>query len=221
MTIPNQNLMRVCKKCDKEKPLSEFMPNPNNGGKTYQYKCRDCDNLYHIEWRKKQEERYRTMQRKRHHERMNVMNPEELALWRKNKVVKKSAKYYQDKHDVYMAYGGYKCACCGEKIHDFLTIDHTENNGRNHRREIGTSSNSLVYWLKKNNYPEGFQILCWNCQWGKLKNGGTCPHQAVRNDHPVTGVGSSDSKQSVPKVGNDMICSTWKHVAVSKEAGLN
>jgi hypothetical protein len=30
--------------------------------------------------------------------------------------------------------------------------------------------------LRRNNYPEGFQILCMNCQFGKRMNNGVCPH---------------------------------------------
>lgn len=47
-----------------------------------------------------------------------------------------------------------------------LTIDHIHNDGAKHRREItgGISQNGakLYAWLKKNNYPEGFQVMCWN-----------------------------------------------------------
>jgi hypothetical protein len=31
-------------------------------------------------------------------------------------------------------------------------------------------------WLRKHNYPEGFQVLCHNCNMGRQINGGVCPH---------------------------------------------
>lgn len=70
-------------------------------------------------------------------------------------------------------YGG-KCACCGEKEYRFLTIDHKNNDGAQHRKTIGKT---LYYWLYQNGFPKEFQILCWNCNcsrhfWGK------CPHKA-------------------------------------------
>ena len=67
------------------------------------------------------------------------------------------------------------CVCCGETEERFLSIDHIANNGANHRREIGVDQ--LHRWLEKNNYPEGYQTLCMNCNWGKHRNGGICPHQ--------------------------------------------
>ncbi len=76
---------------------------------------------------------------------------------------------------VFNAYGGYKCTCCGEKQQAFLTIDHVNNNGCEHRRQIGQSN--CYRWLKQNDYPSGFQVLCMNCQWGRKNCGGVCPHQ--------------------------------------------
>lgn len=67
-----------------------------------------------------------------------------------------------------------KCACCGESNIKFLTIDHINNDGAEHRNEIGRSK--LYSWLIKNNFPEGFQVLCMNCNWGKAQNKGVCPH---------------------------------------------
>lgn len=71
-------------------------------------------------------------------------------------------------------YGG-KCNCCGESEPIFLSIDHIDNNGAAHRREVG---NKIYNWLEKHNYPKGnFQLLCFNCNFGKRVNGGICPHK--------------------------------------------
>lgn len=83
-------------------------------------------------------------------------------------------KHKKLKIEVFMAYGGFKCSCCGETIDKFLTIDHINNNGNDHRRKIGSSS--LYKWLKANNFPPEFQVLCYNCNLGKYLNGGKCPH---------------------------------------------
>lgn len=76
-------------------------------------------------------------------------------------------------------YGGSppSCRCCGEQIWVFLTLDHTQNDGANHRRKIGTRS--IVAWLKKHNWPEGFSVLCYNCNVGRYRNGGICPHKGA------------------------------------------
>ncbi len=57
-----------------------------------------------------------------------------------------------------------KCKCCGENHYEFLTIDHINNDGAEHRKEIG---GNLYEWLISNNFPEGFQVLCYNCNMCK------------------------------------------------------
>ena len=85
------------------------------------------------------------------------------------------AKKYQEKlkFTVLTEYseGDYpKCVICGEERMGCLSIDHINNDGAEHRREIGYSSGGQLYrWLKRNNFPSGFQTLCMNCQWVKNK----------------------------------------------------
>ena len=76
---------------------------------------------------------------------------------------------------VLSAYGGQfpACACCGESRQEFLTIDHIAGGGNRHRREIGRG---LYSWLRANNYPAGFRVLCHNCNW-VMGHYGYCPHQ--------------------------------------------
>lgn len=77
-----------------------------------------------------------------------------------------------------MDHYGRECACCGESQVLFLCLDHVENDGAAHRKEQGTGS-KFMEWVVKNNYPQGFQVLCWNCNAGKHLNGGICPHLAA------------------------------------------
>lgn len=72
------------------------------------------------------------------------------------------------------AYGGI-CACCRESNRLFLSIDHINNDGNVHRKTLRTKM--LYRWLIKNSFPAGFQILCFNCNLGKHRNGGYCPHK--------------------------------------------
>lgn len=82
------------------------------------------------------------------------------------------------------SYGGSKCACCGETAVEFLSIDHIENNGSKHRKEIASGktdspkSQAIKFyeWLRANSYPPGFQVLCMNCNFAK-GHFGKCPHQ--------------------------------------------
>ncbi len=72
-------------------------------------------------------------------------------------------------------YGGH-CQCCGETQYEFLVIDHINGGGRSHRRSI--PGQSVYRWLRKNNFPEGFQVLCHNCNMAKAFYG-ECPHQRL------------------------------------------
>lgn len=88
--------------------------------------------------------------------------------------------------EVLAHYGG-RCACCGETEPLFLTIDHMTMNGGEHRRQIKRFD--IAYWLWLNDYPDGFQVLCFNCNSGRYLNGGRCPHEAAR-----TALAQQDSK---------------------------
>ena len=46
---------------------------------------------------------------------------------------------------------------------------------KEYRQKVSISS--IYSWLIRNNYPEGFQVLCYNCNLGKAHNNGICPHK--------------------------------------------
>lgn len=70
-------------------------------------------------------------------------------------------------------YGG-RCACCGEDEIKFLTIEHPNGGGHQERKKNGYSQ--MGYWLKKNGWPKGYEVLCYNCNCAK-GNYGVCPHK--------------------------------------------
>lgn len=80
--------------------------------------------------------------------------------------------------EVLRVYGG-KCACCGESHPSFLGIDHIDGNGNQHRRTHtnGRAGDAFYRWLKKYDYPNGFRILCWNCNMARGFFG-RCPHES-------------------------------------------
>lgn len=80
------------------------------------------------------------------------------------------------KQKVYDHYG-HSCSCCGETSPAFLTIDHVNNDGWEHRKTVAPAQ--LYGWLVRNGFPADFQILCYNCNCGRYRNGGTCPHKAA------------------------------------------
>jgi len=85
-----------------------------------------------------------------------------------------------------------RCACwpkCKVTEIEFLQLDHINGDGAKHRREIGMPQGdrasvirqkqhckvgSFAYWLKKNGWPKGIQVLCANCNHAK-KTAKWCP----------------------------------------------
>lgn len=202
MTIPCQDLKR-CSKCGEEKPYGEFYRQHNFTAKSKRTsvmaECKIC-----------------TIKRsslRKYGERYDELRIQENAYFR--------AKRIRVRDAAFAAYGGYKCVCCGETEPLFLTLDHINNDGADFRRKIKgkrTAAGFHTYmWLAKNGFPPVVQVLCMNCNHGKRMNNGVCPHQVRRNDYPVMGVGSSDSKRTAPKFtkegfrllvkGEEIVCS--------------
>ncbi len=74
------------------------------------------------------------------------------------------------------AYGS-RCVCCGESEPIFLDLDHIKSDGHQHRKQIGRGSGATYRYLKKLGWPRnGYQLLCANCNAGRARNGGVCPH---------------------------------------------
>lgn len=86
---------------------------------------------------------------------------------------------------VVSAYGG-ACSCCGERRIEFLTIDHVDGKGAEHRRELnGRSGHRFYSWLIANEFPkENYRLLCWNCNCSRYFFGG-CPHEKERQSQAV------------------------------------
>jgi hypothetical protein len=79
------------------------------------------------------------------------------------------------------AYGG-KCECCGELDPDVLTIDHLAEVGRQHRAGIGYGRRFYL-WLERQGFPrDRYRLLCLNCNAGRERNFGTCPHHGRVDD---------------------------------------
>ena len=79
------------------------------------------------------------------------------------------------------------CNCCGENSHiAFLALDHIAGKRKMDSEpelvKLGYSSSytgrRLNEWIIKNNFPDGFQILCHNCNHSKgHSKDNTCQHQ--------------------------------------------
>ena len=118
----------------------------------YQTLCTNCNWLKHFESRKKN-------------------------LSDKPYNIKKRQSWQDLKKEVFTHYskGKPKCNCCGFDNITALTIDHVK--GRKNTAHRKTDQGRLVYyWLRRNDYPDDFQVLCIMCNLAKsaLPN---CPHK--------------------------------------------
>lgn len=112
-----------------------------------------------------------------------LMNKEEISLKNKNWVSKnkeKLRKYHNLRNkDVrievleHYSCGDLKCGCCGERNVEFLTLEHVNGGGNKHRKQIHYP---IFWWLKRNNYPKDYKVLCYNCNCS-IGHYGYCPHQ--------------------------------------------
>ena len=151
-------------------------------------RCKDCRKRYYKDSNQylKAREKYRADPEKAKEKarQYRLAHPDRAKEYRdrrynehRQECLQESANTRQRYRDeAFVAYGGYICACCGETIRQFLTIDHmdgTPKEARNKQR-----SGWLFYQqLKSQGYPPGYQVLCYNCNCGRARNNGICPHK--------------------------------------------
>ena len=139
--------MRTCKVCGKEKPLESFPISDRQMG----YRRRDCHDCYKA--------RHRAYYDSRGYEYRERIG----------------RTYAARRENVVNHYGG-KCTCCGIDDDRFLTIEHKDGDGAK-MRPIHGKGRQFYAWLVANNFPDNFELLCFNCNTGKYRNGGICPHK--------------------------------------------
>jgi hypothetical protein len=83
-------------------------------------------------------------------------------------------RFHQSLRRLVIGHYGGKCACCDEERLEFLAIDHIKGGGNKHRK---TNDVQNIYaWIKRNNFPTGFRVLCHNCNMS-LGFYGYCAHR--------------------------------------------
>lgn len=101
---------------------------------------------------------------------LDAMRKDKLTCWCGNCMVSTNHKYTdQLRLEVLTHYGNRKLACvmCGENRLPCLSIDHINGGGYKHRMSLGLKGWMFYRWLRKQNYPLGYQTLCMNCQFIK------------------------------------------------------
>lgn len=169
-----------CPRCDHSKSSSFFNRNKSKSDGLATW-CKGCM----VEYRKSVPEIINKIQKKSAKKRMTKIvlvtkkwrhnNKDKMRLYNRSRTVK-----YKVWAIMYYSMGTGKCKCCGEDNILFLTIDHPNNNGKQHRKITGQGAN-MYTWLHSNKYPPGFDVLCFNCNCGRSVNSGTCPHTYISN----------------------------------------
>jgi hypothetical protein len=146
--------LRECNVCHQVKSLEDFHKSKSRpGGRRYE--CRPCSLVTNGQ-------RYKSDEAFRERCKAKTLNRRRLCK-------EKCMSHYSE--------GIPTCKCCGETNIAFLTIDHVNNDGAEHRRrDPNARGGSLYYLLVRSNFPEGFQVLCMNCNCAKEWYG-VCPHK--------------------------------------------
>lgn len=163
-------MKRKCKKCKKLKDVSLFIKSSKEGW--IRYTCKRCYADICKEKNRKIKEnnpiKYQEILKKGrdYHYKNREEKLKYFIKWR-NKIRAEVISYYSN--------GKMKCACCGEKEITFLCIDHINGGGHQHILKLNRRGVGFYTWLRKENYPKGYQVLCFNCNMGKSFLG-KCPH---------------------------------------------
>jgi len=151
----------ICKTCGVELTDDNYTLSQRNYN--FQY-CNDC---FRIKRREYQKTHYKTQLGKSSSQIM-------MLNWRtkNHETFLQNIKIHHllQKKAVIEKYSGGKncCVLCGFTDIRALSIDHINGGGHQHVKEIKKTSGCSFYsWLIKNNYPEGYQVLCMNCQFIK------------------------------------------------------
>lgn len=174
--------MKRCSMCAEEKDRAEFYKNSRSADGLQKH-CKACHSVMTTRWEqankdKKLETRRKAAAayRKNNPEKVRALNRKYRELHRDRYNEAKRERALQKKLLVIKHYGG-MCSCCGEKDCRFLSVDHKNNDGYMHRKLKRVNIHDFII---KNGFPDTFQVLCFNCNFGRAFFGGTekfCPHK--------------------------------------------
>jgi hypothetical protein len=161
----NEDGLRACTGCRIYLPVDSFGPSSQTRDRLNIY-CRPCQNERVDRVRKKDPESFR------------LKSTERARVWRSRNTEKVNETSRRQRRKIraeVLAHYGDHCVCCGEREPDFLSLDHINGGGNKERKEVGLGI-LWYYWLRKNGYPGGLQVLCYNCNLAKGFTG-MCPHK--------------------------------------------
>lgn len=149
---PQMEGVKKCSGCKQTKSILQFSRNP----KMHDGRANWCKNCHHED------------KKRRYNEKPDYYK--EVSTRKRLKLRTEVLTHYSN--------GTPKCACCGIAEIKFLCIDHINGGGNAHRKTL-PRGHYIYQWLKNEKYPEGFQVLCHNCNMAKGFYG-ICPHEEAR-----------------------------------------
>ena len=172
-----------CSKCGEMKNHSYFFKDRSKQDNLCS-SCKTCSLETAKKWESKNQERAKSNRekwKKAHPDKIREYVKRGDAKRRSDPIRMDNQRRYHKEHviklrkDVLFHYGGV-CACCGESTYEFLSLDHIYGGGNKQKRELGKRGPNFYRWLKVNGYPEGYRVLCHNCNQA-LGAYGYCPHK--------------------------------------------
>ncbi len=115
--------------------------------------------------------------RRRRYDRQNAQRNERYKTdpeVRRKHIEESRRKYAAVRLAIVEAYGS-KCVCCGETEPMFLELDHVNGGGNKHYRVV--TPFTVYRQIIKAGFPDIYRLLCANCNRGRQRNGGICPHR--------------------------------------------
>jgi hypothetical protein len=118
----------------------------NNFPENYQVLCTNCNWLKHRENQK-------------------------LTLSQTKENIRSREKVLKLKTEVFLHYskGLPECNCCGIDTLDVLSLDHIYGR-KNAKHKKGLGGHELYTWVRQNQFPPDFQVLCMMCNFAKKDN---------------------------------------------------
>lgn len=152
---------KVCSKCHQEKPLNFFYRDKTKKD-GHSCRCKLCINKTYIPHPRillsEEEKKSRLKGRYTlyYQDNKEYIHPRQK---RRNQQVRLEVLQHYSQMDIP------ECKLCKEKDLLVLCVDHIHGGGNKHRKTIRGAN--FYYWLRKNNYPDDYQILCANCNQRK------------------------------------------------------
>jgi hypothetical protein len=185
-------LTKTCHNCLVDKPLTEFQHHSGTPDHLT-HRCKSCirknviSDEQHAKWRNEARNRRRTFTAQYYGtEVWEEHKAKRRKQWASGYGEKERARIREEarfiRAQAIRKYGGF-CACCGENTPEFLTLDHVNRDGYRERFGNGKDRRQLPVtqaWYRKllsEPVRTDLRVLCYNCNCGRERNNGICPHE--------------------------------------------